>query len=98
MGRRRRIRERIDWDSGSGVRDAIRHVSPHGQLALLANHVGTISRRAWVGEGVSPYHLSTKLEMGWVEQSGSRLDRGSGFGLLYAVGVEYLAVMYRRPR
>ncbi len=33
-----------------------------------AHHVVTISGRVWVGEGVSPYHLNTKLEKGLVEQ------------------------------
>jgi hypothetical protein len=35
---------------------------------MTAYHVGTISGRVWVGEGVSPYHLNARLEKGQVEQ------------------------------
>jgi len=48
--------------------------TPSGTYHLMdswhktAYHVGTISGRVWVGEGVSPYHMNAKLEKGVVEQ------------------------------
>jgi hypothetical protein len=48
--------------------------TPSGTFHLMDNwhftvyHVGTITGRVWVGEGVSPYHLNTRLEKGQVEQ------------------------------
>jgi len=48
--------------------------TPSGTFHILdkwqysAYHVGTTTGRVWVGEGVSPFQLNTKLEQGAVQQ------------------------------